>query len=143
MNKPVITIMADYGGAYAWRKNEHSSAPGVGGNIACTSGWGFELPISDSLHLAFVQWQQRFEVLRSDTEINDFDWPTYHQEGIKLCRQLKRELGDAVIILYEKAFEDPCHRDAERREILADGTTRTCRIDPPTLQHGNDQLSGD
>ena len=35
---------------------------------------------------------------------------------------LKAELGERAIVIYEKAFEDPCRRDAERRVILGDGT---------------------
>jgi hypothetical protein len=52
----------------------------------------------------------------------NFDWVDYHRRGISLSHQLKEELGERVVVIYEKAFEDPRHHDAERREILADGT---------------------
>lgn len=121
MPKPVFTIMPDCGGAYGWRKDNNDDG-GVGGNHADICGWHHEIQISQSLHEQFASWQMEFESESiSSTDFADFDWGDYHRRGILLSHQLKAELGDRAIVIYEKAFEDPCHHDAERREILAGG----------------------
>lgn len=124
MLKPIFTIMPDFGGAYGWRK-DNSDNVGVGGNHADTVGWYDDNGISQSLHESFAAWQTEFESagMRS-RNFADFDWVDYHSRGIALAVLLKEELGEHATIIYEKAFEDPCHHDAERREILVGGGVR-------------------
>lgn len=121
--KPVFTIMPDFGGAYGWRKDTNDNS-GVGGNHAGFLGWHDEIDISLALHKKFAAWQGEYECAgMSSKDFATFDWVDYHRRGISLSHQLKAELGEQAIVIYEKAFEDPCHHDAERREILADGST--------------------
>jgi len=122
MPKPVFTIMPDFGGAYGWRKDTNDNR-GVGGNHADTQGWHDEIAISLSLHESLAAWQDEYECAGiSSRDFANFDWVDYHRRGISLSKQLKKEVGEQAFVIYEKAFEDPCHHDAERREILADGT---------------------
>lgn len=124
MPKPIFTIMPDFGGAYGWRKDNIDNT-GVGGSHADTSGWCDDIGISVSLHERFAAWQAEFESAgMSSRDFADFDWVEFHHRGILLSHQLKAELGEQAVIIYEKAFEDPCHHDAERREILAGGGVR-------------------
>lgn len=113
--------MPDFGGAYGWHKDNNDHA-GVGGNHADTGGWHNEIGISNSLHEQFAAWQSEFESAgMGSREFVDFDWVDYHRRGISLSHRLKAELGGQAVVIYEKAYEDPCHHDAERREILASG----------------------
>jgi len=121
---PIFTIMPDFGGAYGWRKGNNDNA-GVGSNHADTVGWYDKTGISQSLHEQFAAWQSEFESAgMANREFADFDWVDYHRRGILLSHLLKAELGEQAVIIYEKAFEDPCHHDAERREILTGGDIR-------------------
>lgn len=122
MQTPVFTIMPDFGGAYGWRKDNIDNA-GVGGNHADAMGWCDDIGISLSLHEQFAVWQNEFEnAACQGQDFAGFDWLDYHHRGIRLSHLLKAELGERAIVIYEKAFEDPCRRDAERRVILGDGT---------------------
>ena len=125
MTHPVFTIMPDYAGTYGWVKDsDRPEWSGVGGSHADTCGWSHQLRISDELHQKFVAWQIEFESANLSTEDNRkaFDWVDYHRRGIELTKRLKAEVGSKAIVIYEKAYEDPCHQDAERREILEGGT---------------------
>jgi hypothetical protein len=124
---PVFTIMPYFGGAYGWRKTiDRVGWAGVGSNHADTHGWYATPSISDDLQQQFASWQSEFESIgwKDEAEIAQFDWVRYHHLGILLSHRLKDELGEQAIILYEKAYEDPCHHDAERREILTGGLVR-------------------
>lgn len=124
-NKPIFTIMPDFGGAYGWVRDDIDQ-PSVGSCHADDSGWYAEPRVSDSLHKQFAEWQSEFEDFGrlSREEAKYFDWVDYHRRGIALAHRLKAELGDKAIVIYEKAFEDPCHHDAERREILLNSHVR-------------------
>lgn len=126
--------MPDFGGAYGWKSHDARPADGgVGANHADVCGWYGDIPISQALHEQFADWQTEFESAGShDKDFADFDWVDYHRRGISLSHQLKAELGEQAIIIYEKAYEDPCHHDAERREILADGQVQIL----PRREHG-------
>lgn len=126
----ILTIMPDYGQAYGWR--QPSDAPpwaGVGGNIAGFGGWGADLPISNDLDNAFIEWQSEFESYAWHASADkagfaDFDWTHFHTRGLALASRLKAELGDAAVVIYEKPFEDPNRNEHERTEILAGGKLR-------------------
>jgi hypothetical protein len=121
----IYTIMPDYGCVYAWVREDGREHRGVGGSIADTCGWYGDQPISDGLHQDFARWQSMFESadLRSKTS-HLFDWPAFHDEGLRLAHALKAELGDAARVIYEKPYEDSGRDDQERREILANGAVR-------------------
>ncbi len=124
-----ITIMPDYGQAYAWRwRDEVPAGAGVGGNIAGFGGWGGDQPISPELENAFIAWQDEFEAydwVETDSPAGNnysrFNWPWFHDRGIDLAIRLKAELGDTAIVIYEKPYEDPGRDLAERTEVLAGG----------------------
>lgn len=117
--------MPDFGGAYGWRKANGDNAS-AGGNHADTSGWYDDIGISQSLQESFAAWQTEFESAGMHSrDFADFDWVDYHRRGFALTVLLKEEeLGEQATIIYDKAFEDPCHHDAERREILVGGGVR-------------------
>lgn len=120
--KIIYTIMPDFGGAYGWIIKDGDESHGVGGCHACQSGWEGEHPISEILHQAFGEWQLIFERgYRQDFYQLSSYWDSFHATGLKLCFQLKQELGDDVRIIYEKPFEDPNREQHERLEILLDG----------------------
>lgn len=119
-----LTIMPDSGGAFCWwsKNDETDKAMWVG-----TCGG---LPLvrvgtkmrTNPLEAEFVEWQSDFERLTSDSdECAKFDWMSFHREGIRLARELKRSVGDSCRVIYEKPAEDPDARQHERREVLLDG----------------------
>jgi hypothetical protein len=118
--------MPDFGGAYAWLKPEGVPLhEGVGGNVD-----GSNLGISESKALSknlisdIENWQAEFESFDDNQKYGwlAFDWPDFHRRGITLTARIKDVVGNAAIVIYEKAFEDPCHHDAEQREVFAEGT---------------------
>jgi hypothetical protein len=119
--KIIYTIMPDFGGAYGWIIRDGDETHGVGGCHACQSGWVGEHPISETLHQAFSEWQLIFERSSWQDNYQSSDWDSFHATGLKLCFQLKQELGDDVRVIYEKPFEDPNREQHERLEILIDG----------------------
>lgn len=122
--KIIYTIMPDYGDAYAWVKYGDGDGPGVGSNVADSSGWYGNHTISEGLHRAFVEWQQLFErqtPVDGDVSLV-FDWAAFHRQGLELARQLKAEVGQTVKVFYEKPTEDPGRIYQERLEALSDGT---------------------
>jgi hypothetical protein len=122
--KTIYTIMPDFGGAYGWIIEDGDENTGVGVNHAGYYGWEGEHSISESLQKAFAEWQLIFDKddsLWQNSHQSYFDWDFFHATGLKLCFQLKQELGDDVRIIYEKPFEDPNREQHERLEILLDG----------------------
>ncbi|MDO4434167.1 MAG: hypothetical protein Q4B82_06275 [Alysiella sp.] len=133
----IISVMPDYGGAYLWSKLEGER--GIGANIAdAWCGYQDWLPISESLQMQFHEWQGQFEkvdfypcedeegnasdeILNWQGETVDWNWATYHAEGLRLAKLLKLEVGDQVKVHYVKPYED--FNAVERAmEILLDGT---------------------
>ncbi len=122
--KTIYNIMPDFGGAYGWIIRDGDESHGVGGNHACQCGWVGDHSISETLHQAFAEWQLIFELddsLLEDSHQSSFDWDSFHETGLKLCFQLKQELGDDVRIIYLKPYEDPNSEQNMRVEILLDG----------------------
>ncbi len=116
----VITIMPEFGGYYAWIKQQDDGTTLVGGGIADT-GSGFEFSefwISPGLEQAFADWMGDWGGNIDDPEA---DSPAFHSRGIELAHRLKKQVGDQVRVIYHKAWEDPAHIMTERTEILADG----------------------
>lgn len=126
---PIITIMPDYGQAYAWGwSGDEPAGPGVGGNIGDSVGWFGDQPISEDLEHAFIKWQGEFEsyaLVETDSpaggNYSRFNWPLFHERGIALAIRLKAELGESAVVIYETPYEDESQVVRERTEILACG----------------------
>ncbi|UZR28956.1 putative molybdenum carrier protein [Methylococcus mesophilus] len=121
---PLLTVMVDYGNApFLWLVNSPDET-GVGGNLCDGTAWDESFPMSQGLWRMFADWAIEFEqtAFYSDNFNGDgWDWITFHARGLKLSRWLKKEVGDAYRVVYDKPYEDPNHRIDERTEIVADG----------------------
>ena len=114
-----ITIMADFGfGPYAWLKDASDESGYVGINIANLKTCMTDFRISKQLEVDFTRWIDRFE--RDALDNPEFPWPSFHEEGIRLSRRLKEEVGDAANVLYVKPFEDPQHQTDEKTWIYSE-----------------------
>jgi len=123
----MITIMPDFGTAYAWQKDATDKSTGVGSNIAdAVSGFRFTgYNVSKALDADFAEWAMWFEHDAVGDRRFDMDWDRFHSQGIALARRLKAELGDLVRVVYDVPVEDPSYRTYRgidvRTEILAGG----------------------
>ena len=118
---PVLTVMADYGGApFLWTMN----GDGFEENISCGLGRDEEDPMSYKLWLKFAKWARSFEetaFMLSDSgfvETNAWDWPAFHAQGLLLAQELKQEVGATYRVFYVKPSEDPNYRSNQRTEIM-------------------------
>ena len=108
-----ITIMADFGfGPYAWLKDASDQTDYVGLNIANRKTGMTEFHVSKLLEADFAKWIDRFERYALDNP--DFDWKTFNQEGVRLAKRLKQEVGNSANVLYVKPAEDPDHEAEEK-----------------------------
>jgi hypothetical protein len=122
------TIMPDFGNApYGWMKRPGQYRCGVGPNMADSSGWSGDHPISKELDADFSAWSLEFECNVNSTGSGDrlFDWRNFHDRGLELARRLKAELGPQIKVRYEKPIEDPGEAVETVTEILANGTLKT------------------
>lgn len=118
---PVLTVMADYGGAsFLWTRDEDGSEE----EISCGLGWDEEDPMSYTLWLKFSKWARSFEetpFMLSDSgfvETETWDWPAFHAQGLLLAQELKQEVGATYRVFYDKPCEDPNYRSNQRTEII-------------------------
>ena len=124
----MITIMPDFGnGPYAWQKDASDATTYVGGRIG-DAMCGFEnsdYKVSAELEAGFATWMIQFG---NHSHESDFDWESFHRQGIALSRRLKAELGEVVRVVYDIPVEDPSYRTYRgidvRTEILAGGKLR-------------------
>ena len=117
-----ITIMADYGGAFAWRTfNDH----GLGGAFDCCGDVAGQA-ISPMLIQDLMDWTREFSCAQyiAEGSFAMLEWDQFHARGIELAQKLKAIVGDAADIYYEKPWEDPNVFDQERVEIFAGGVLR-------------------
>ena len=49
------------------------------------------------------------------------DWGAFHQEGMALAVEIKKALGEDVIVTYVKAFEDRGRGEETHFEVSLDG----------------------
>ena len=103
MDAEEIRIGADFGcGPYGWRKSAGGSS---WSNFACVgSGLSEEIGTSQELDADFAEWVISFE---QNYDAPDFDWSSFHFQGIALATLLKTEVGDRFIIYYCTPSEDP------------------------------------
>ncbi|MBF0548260.1 MAG: hypothetical protein HQM08_27735 [Candidatus Riflebacteria bacterium] len=129
-----ITIMADFGfGPYAWLKDASDQTDYVGLNIANRKTGMTEFHISKVLEADFGKWIDLFE--RNALDNRDFDWVTFHRDGLCLAKRLKREVGNLANVLYVKPAEDPNHGVKEKtwiEEGMAPRSRRTPEKDIPS-----------
>lgn len=123
--RTIYTIKPEFGGAYGWiKQNGHlAGSSQLGPNHADTTAWCGDHPISDELQREFARWQTRFEI---DVPVNTdvcytFDWAAFHQEGFKLAKRLKSELGEVARVFYRKPSEDPSTIGTQEWEVMSDG----------------------
>ena len=128
-----ITIMADFGfGPYAWLKDASDQTDYVGMNIANRKTGMTEFHITKKLEGDFAKWIDRFERYALDNP--DFDWKSFHQEGVPLAKRLKQEVGNLANVLYVKPAEDPNNELEEKTWIEAE--TRENSTSPTVLACG-------
>lgn len=119
--KPIVTIMADFGGAYAW----HSGPGNLARSVGCCIGnslveWeGIPEPLRKELE----QWQDDFHSADRHA-FEGFDWEDFNRRGIEFAARLKDRVADRMMVIYEKAWEDPNCFILERREVLLGGGLR-------------------
>jgi len=123
-----ITIMADFGfGSYAWLKDASDQTDYVGLNIANRKTGMTEFCISKQLEAGFAKWIDHFE--RKTLDNPEFDWESFHQEGIQPATRLKQKTGNLANIVYVKPAEGPNHEVEEKiwiKEKIRDNSS------PPT-----------
>jgi len=122
---PILTVMVDYGNApFLWLVDKPNQR-GVGPNCCDGVSWRSSFPMSEGLWRKFADWAIEFDCTSFNSDnfnADDWDWPAFHARGLQLSRWLKKEVGTAYRVVYDKAFEDPNHSIDERTEILVDGT---------------------
>jgi hypothetical protein len=96
MKKTTIVIMADFGGCpYAWVDDEC---------VGDGNGFESEYNVSPTLQHEFSGWINKFvDCLR----IKEFDWISFHTQGLMLTKKLTEEIGDQYAIEYQYPIEDP------------------------------------
>ncbi|MDD2804006.1 MAG: hypothetical protein PHV33_00495 [Elusimicrobiales bacterium] len=108
-----ITVMADFGfGAWAWLSDDKDKY--VGGNIGDYFGLS-HFKISKALEKRFAVWGADFE---ANAYKPCFDWDRFHQVGLELSHELKKELGEKVQVVYSKPVEDPNYKEGGTTEII-------------------------
>lgn len=114
-NKPMLTVMPDYGEAYLWiiRDDSPVDCQHLGGNIASYESWPdyeFLSSVSKDLQEDFDDWVVQFELY---SDFRRFKWEPFHKRGLMLARRLKKQVGDKAIVRYVKPGEDPYGKDDE------------------------------
>jgi hypothetical protein len=106
MDKPLITIMADYGG-FAWIGEENEGRKVMGDCIAdADSGFIDDITVSAELQRDLGEWSTYFETNTINNP--EFDWQSFNARGLLLSQALFAEIGEQFKVVYQKPFEDPC-----------------------------------
>ncbi len=131
----IYTIMADFGTAYGWIKEDGRIEESyVGPCHANSDSWRGAHEIPKDLHSEFVKWQNLFEnePLYDDRAAAGFDWNSFNKKGLELCRELKAFLGENARVCYQRASEENLSEaECERYEILADGSIKAWKLQVP------------
>lgn len=137
--RPILTIMADFGmGPLLWLNWTGDNDFGVGGNCCDSVSRCGGHPMSDALFEAFRRWIVELEtapwtegaLINPDDQFSGYivkpapilDWTDFHVRGIALAKWLKRDVGAAFRVIYEKSWADPARQDGQRFEALDDGS---------------------
>ncbi|KUJ85157.1 hypothetical protein AVO45_18075 [Ruegeria marisrubri] len=121
-----FTLMADFG-CFGWCHHgpEDEANPALGSGIWDGSYWNEKYDvIDDDLRRDLCVWHSRFEKgsVWNHEAACQFDWASFHAEGVALCRRLKFAFGSDVRVRYEKPAEDPDCGDRDVMQIEVDGT---------------------
>jgi hypothetical protein len=137
--RPILTVMDDYGtGSVLWLNWVGNGNIGAGGRC-CDADYRCGVhPLSDELYEAFKEWISVFAdarwtegaLINPNDPFSDYlvkpaiilNWPDFHVRGLELGRQLKREVGAAFRVVYEKSWADPARQVGQRYEVLDDGS---------------------
>jgi len=88
--------MADFGGCpYAWVDGEC---------VGDGNGFESEYNVSPTLQHEFSGWINKFDDCFYTKE---FDWNSFHSQGLMLTKKLTEEIGDEFTIEYQYPIEDP------------------------------------
>lgn len=120
-----LTIMPDFGDVYCWWSQDDETDQklwvGSGGPLPTVRVRTKQRP--NPLEPDFAGWYANFVAIPFHPDAwARFDWRSFHREGIRLTRKLKRQQGDHCRVIYEKPSEDPGSQRNERREVLLDGS---------------------
>jgi len=115
------TIMADVGGVYGWLRYADEAPLSLGRHCGdAITGWFGEHRVSEATEQMLAVWQNRFDAALAAAP-NCFDWAAFHAEGVDLARRVKQEFRTRARVIYQKAVQDPRHRNDERLEVSLDG----------------------
>jgi hypothetical protein len=143
--QPILTIMDDYGtGSFLWLNWIGDDNVGAGARC-CDAGYQYENtdyrcglhPMSDQLFEALKEWIAMVADAPStegtllnpdDPMLSDhlvkpapiLNWLNFHVRGLELAKRLKREVGIAFRVVYEKPKADPARQEGLRYEVLDD-----------------------
>ncbi len=95
------TVRADRGvGEFLWHTGNLYSLMDVGSGHP---------EMSDELFDAFCRWAEWYmsTEYRDQSQPRPLDWDAFNAEGMRLAVGLKREMGDAGMVVYAKAYDDP------------------------------------
>jgi hypothetical protein len=124
-----LTLMADYS-CFGWihRGPIDEINPPIGGGTWDGVYWGKpgdDEILDKDLRRDLKNWHRRFETsgLLNPEQAERFDWQTFHDEGVALCRRIRAIFGDGYRVRYEKPFEDPsCRATKHAVQIELDGS---------------------
>lgn len=119
IHRYTLTVMCDFGGAFAWIKNPEDRSTYVGRNVSMEDGLLFDendvviCDIPKWLVDSFNDWQLTFEK-SAPCEPYEwdkpafFDWKLLHVEGLFLAALLQQVVGKyGVLVRYQLPSEDP------------------------------------
>jgi len=119
----ILTICPDFGEAWAWIGNRDH--PDFGIPVGCGGDWCGRRNLPNELVVRCANWQRIFESAPWDNDSYlRLNWDDFHLEGMKLSAEIKASLGEDILVIYQKAFEDEHAKEPLEVEVLADGSLR-------------------
>lgn len=116
-----VTICPDFTGIWACISDPEHEDYGL--PVGDGDDWAGCRPLPKGLIDRFAKWQAKFESSPFDADLYVvMDWPAFHAEGMELSLAIKAALGDDVVVIYEKAFEDRHQEEPRRVEVFVDGS---------------------
>jgi hypothetical protein len=101
-----------------WAEIDDDDTGDIGLPIGEELEWVGKPSIPYDLIDRFDSWQKKFARAPFDDDMFLLlDWDAFHKEGMALAVEIKRALGENVIVTYVKAFEDRGRGEETRFEI--------------------------
>lgn len=130
---PYLCLSADKGGFSLWfdftpePKNERYRF--LGSHNRIYDGCPFKIPFA--LEKALTNWASSMPEYKtpgpwdrwllgrpeSSAQLGDFDWATFHAEGVRLATEIKGLVGNQVTVFYEVPWRSPAIGEMRRLEI--------------------------